>query len=133
MKKVLALMLALVFVLSLAACGGNSSEEKKDNVSSEITTDSLIGEWWRADGQYKNAVISAMNLYKGGLVKIAYCKEPPIDWEENNRTGTWEIKDDCVFITYPWGTEGDLVYTSFEIIDENTLKQVDNEKMFNKQ
>ena len=42
MKKVLALVMTLVVMLSLAACGWNSVEEKKNITSAEATEEEIF-------------------------------------------------------------------------------------------
>ena len=138
MKKILALMLALVLVLSLVACGGSGSgsgsNEKQEETEAEITTDSLLGEWYRINDVHNdvNDQAEARKLLKGGAVKTWMDKEKPVDWNEANSSETWELKDGCVIITYQFygGREERRVY---EVIDENTMKDVECGAEFKKQ
>ncbi len=131
MKKVLALILALVLVLSLAACGGGSSSEE---TKAEITTDSLIGDWYRTDdyetfdnGKAKDLIEVEIRLLKGGIYKSSLAANP--NWDEFG-TNDWEIKDGCVILTEHYSTR-DFNY-AYEIIDENTIKRVDTDTVYNK-
>ena len=137
MKKVLALILALVLVLSLAACGG--SGEKKENTTettkAEITTDSLLGEWYRTNDVYSDANDTALarQLLKGGMVKWwPKGKGLPVDWDEAFTSETWELNDDCVTISYQF-YGGRVERRVYEIIDENTMKDVSCGAVFKKQ
>ena len=76
MKKALALLLALVMVLSLAACGGNAATETKVQNESSTQTNGLtdkevIGtwEWENFDEQGPANGVTHMELYEGGTGK----------------------------------------------------------------
>ena len=74
MKKILAIMLALVMVLSLAACGGNTTTEtqapKTDAQPAEtqaagaITPDDIADEMTSADGKYQVAFVTDVGTLK---------------------------------------------------------------------
>ena len=53
MKKVLALMLAMVLVLSLAACGGGSSSGGGEDTTSS-SKDSVVGKWKLSSSVFSN-------------------------------------------------------------------------------
>ena len=135
MKKVLALLLALVLVLSLAACGGGSSSnvesssvESQEETEKEITADSLIGVWVR---DTFDTDLVAIQLLKGGIAKSQINSEPPFDWSNNMFNDTWELKDGYIHLDKSFSET--VFHYSFEIIDENTIQQVDNGNKFKRQ
>ena len=78
MKKLIALVLALVCVIGLVACGGNVKNVKITDYSSEIYSDAEI----------KNAIDVAINYFKKNfegctLTEITYLGDDKLDnWQE---------------------------------------------------
>ena len=78
MKKLIALVLALVCVIGLVACGGNVKNVKITDYSSEIYSDAEI----------KNAIDVAINYFKKNfegctLTEITYLGDDELDnWQE---------------------------------------------------
>ena len=78
MKKMIALVLALVCVFSLVACGGNAKNVKITDYSSEIYTDAEI----------KSAINVAINYFEKNfegctLTEITYLGDDKLDdWQE---------------------------------------------------
>ena len=68
MKKILALLLALVMVLSLAACGGSETKEttpaNNDAQTNETNPDNIADEMTSADGKYQVAFVTDVGTLK---------------------------------------------------------------------
>lgn len=117
MKKVLALVLSLVFMLSLAACGGgngSSSGNTSENTTTENTTteatldkndpSNYIGTWVSSykltedyvSGEKAGDICNAtIELYKGGTGKISwYNVTRGVDRGDSSLK--WEIVDDVI-------------------------------------
>ena len=126
MKKVLALMLALVMAVSLASCGGG--EEKKDNANTTeatsegtvLTKDTCIGTWVQNDKLSKDPSSAPMfgqimDLEKGGVGK-GYLDESERK-DDSYAPLSWEIKDDCLIVTLQLDSES----TAFELDGDNLV------------
>lgn len=77
MKKIFAMMLAVVMVLSLAACGGNKAEETQlaDDIRIESTMEELA-----------NSIIEKQPVeFMGGLM--------PVDLADTSEDGLWMVKN----------------------------------------
>ena len=109
MKKTITILLALVMVLSLAACGGgsNSSDKKR-----------LVGDWYVESSSTVNTAIGVIgvkstswyyfhenNKFYYSKVSNDYLSGPegwiPIGAQEyNTYSGTYRIKDGIISLTY---------------------------------
>lgn len=97
MKKVLALLLAMVLVLSLAACGGQQGLKSEDCIgtwvnSYKLTEHSLGGD---AGDDFNNTI----ELYKGGTGRISWNNETTGE-NHGDISLKWEIADDIINIDY---------------------------------
>ena len=116
MKKILSLMLAMVLVLSLAACGGGAkSENNGKEKGGESVEEAVIGDW-TGDYVYNGisigdhsfdagqSVTTTLNIFKGGTIQfMLHNNETNSEMDFN---GKWEISDDVLVITYTaWENE----------------------------
>ena len=128
MKKVLALMLELVLVLSLAACGG-SGDKKEDTADNKLSNDKIIGSSWEFYKDLSNNseyYINTMEFYKGGTAK-GFSEEDKVS-KKSWYDLTWEIKDDCLCISLQ-NVHGGPTITAFEL-DGDYLKSTDGQVCF---
>ena len=66
MKKILALLLALVLVLSLAACGAKKEEPKAEEPATKVTdnADEVADNMTSSDGKYEVAFVTDVGQLK---------------------------------------------------------------------
>lgn len=126
MKKIFALLLAVVMCLSFAACSGG----EKQNTMDEL----LIGTWSceREAGQdnVTQDSVYTIELYKGGsCYKYSLGKEDGKKY--NNVSGTWSVDDDILTITLPKASLGYVIDTSNE--PYTLTKQMDNSIVLHKE
>ena len=116
MKKVLVLMLALVLVLSLAACGGETKTK-------ELTTDDCVGTWLLDSGNgivfSSNETSNQIEIIRGGVAN-AYVKSNA--YVECN----WEIVDNALKISHESMGMGTTFSSTFVFeVDGDTMTSLD--------
>lgn len=100
MKKLFALLLALVMSISLVACGGGGDTKNTNNTTSQPDVTELkdyaIGTWERSfTASTGENIKQVMEIYKGGTGKfIIYSNN------DGEFSATWEIQDDVLNFTY---------------------------------
>lgn len=126
MKKVLALMLALVLVLSLAACGGSSnSEEKKTDTSSEAQTSEAVTDVAKAT-VYSIGDIITTDVAKAAVSKIEFADSfGPCKLSDDYRfvcvSFSFEnIGKNDLYFEYPYVDYNDGIQFKFENVDQIT-------------
>ena len=62
MKKILAVMMAMAMTLSLAACGGSASEEKKDEAAESVVVESTENTAETTDGGFKTVTPGKLTM-----------------------------------------------------------------------
>lgn len=79
MKKLFALLTAVVMVVCLCACGGNSGDSREDN------SNALIGEWICTDS---SGDAEKYTFYETGDVKYEFLSDNKTAWF---RMGTYKV------------------------------------------
>ena len=137
MRKAITILLALVMVLSLAACGGGSTTTETPAATGEPTPESeptasiveepktldlktaVVGKWVYQPGPLSDFY---MELYKGGSgAQFNYKGEKTFDL-------TWEIEDDVINISMGRHASSFTGYT----LENDTLTSVDGSQIFKK-
>ena len=120
MKKVFALIMALVLVLSLVACGGGTTESKDEGKSGASVEEAVIGDWagdYTYNGGTKihggkpkeefiddgHSVTTTLSIYKGGSMQFTLHSN--VTGFETSISGKWELSDDVLVITYTYSKE----------------------------
>ena len=123
MKKIIALLLAVVLCFALVACGGSAKTEEM-----------LIGTWTceREAGQdnVEQATTYTLELYQGGTCyKYNLGKENGKKY--NNHTGTWSVEGDILTITLSKATLGFVIDMSDSA--QTLTMQINNSIVLEKQ
>lgn len=138
MKKAIALLLALVMLLSLAACGGGNTTSGNGNDTqgtqqgndtpegSGLTEEQCIGtwEWSKESTGFGLMGIETLELYKGGTGK-GYAS-----YYQNGQYAelSWQITDDLLKVSLT-SDPSSLVFE----LDGNTAISTDGENIYIKQ
>lgn len=118
MKKAITILLALMMVLSLAACGGGSAKKSKD-----VETD-LQGKWdYSFNAKINNALCLESYEFSNGKVRYVF-KNNGNTLED--KQGQYEIGDGIITITGEVSKEFEFQY------DNNSLKLISGGREYEK-
>lgn len=145
MKKVLVLMLAMVLVLSLAACGGSNGEDSKNDTSIEDSKNDInisefaIGTWECSytatetdtsfhDYSAGDRLVKTIEFFEGGVYKYDLYNSSTNEYIKTNINGDWTVEGDCIKLIF--GTEGPFKpdYEKGTLIDVTDKNQVYSKK-----
>lgn len=131
MKKLLALLLAIIMCISLIACGNNTASiEESETVNTESTAQDNISELcigtWKWD--FKNSEsndwgVETMELFKGGTGKGTNSMHSNGQYYPL----TWEVKDGILVVSF----EADPLSCAFEV-DVEQMTSTDGKLIYNK-
>ncbi|MEE3492176.1 LptM family lipoprotein [Ruminococcus sp.] len=107
MKKVLALVMALVLVLSLAACGGGNTTSTEETTSVKNDVASYLGKWKGDDAMYltfNKGGVGRYDILNGGFDFTYEVKDEvvkvDINTSEQDFFAVLELNDDCTVLTF---------------------------------
>ncbi len=138
MKKLIAILLTLVMVFALCACGGTTAPEPTPEPTPEATpeptleptpepglsVDDILGVWEldrEKAGDQSYGFWQIMQIFKGGTGK-GFADGFGTTAEEQMEKGsflpmTWEIKDDCLIVSLTM----DPLSVAYELVDGNLV------------
>ena len=105
MKKILVLILALVMMMSLTACGSGTEDAGSDEIKDIISNEELVGTWISEDG-------TTFSINIDGTI-INESLDMNISFRTDEKYVQWEIEGDKFVFQEAAGT-----YLKYQIVNE---------------
>ena len=124
MRKMIALLLAVIMCLSLVGCGGNKVDVSEAVIGDRIGVSEYQGVKVSASSDNKlcveagHNVTTTLSIFKGGTMQFTvHGNETGYEFTTD---GTWEVSDDVLVITYTFSMISGEKATGWEVDTDTT-------------